>query len=55
MSLEHFAAPSFAAHQTFHPRFGWIKKGYDAAADDPDVFNKQDAPVTLGVGNATPP
>jgi Protein of unknown function (DUF4007) len=37
-------------HQTFHPRFGWIKKGYDAAADDPDVFNRPEAPVTLGVG-----
>ena len=30
MSMELYAVPSFAAHQTFHPRFGWIKKGYDA-------------------------
>lgn len=50
MSLEQFTYPVFAAHQTFHPRFGWIKKGYDAAATDPDVFNKPDSPVTLGVG-----
>jgi hypothetical protein len=50
MSLEQFAIPTFAAHQTFHPRFGWIKKGYDAAVNEPNVFNKQDAPVTLGVG-----
>jgi hypothetical protein len=50
LSLEQYAYPLFAAHQTFHPRFGWIKKGYDAAVDDPDVFNKPDAPVTLGVG-----
>jgi len=50
MSLEQFAVPGFAIHQTFHPRFGWIKKGYDAAADEPNVFNEPDAPVTLGVG-----
>ncbi len=50
MSLEHSATPMFANHQTFHPRFGWIKKGYDAAVSDPDVFNQADAPVVLGVG-----
>ena len=50
MSLERSATPGFAIHQTFHPRFGWIKKGYDAAADDADVFNRPEAPVILGVG-----
>lgn len=50
MNLEQSAFPTFAIHQTFHPRFGWIKKGYDAAAADPDVFNRADAPVILGVG-----
>jgi Protein of unknown function (DUF4007) len=50
MSLEQFALPAFATHQTFHPRFGWIKKGYDNAVEDPDVFNQPDAPVMLGVG-----
>jgi hypothetical protein len=40
----------FANHQTFHPRFGWIKKGYDAAVADPNVFNLKSAPVRLGVG-----
>lgn len=50
MSLEQSAFPTFAIHQTFHPRFGWIKKGYDAAALDPDVFNRPDAPIILGVG-----
>ncbi len=50
MSLEQYALPAFAAHQTFHPRFGWIKKGYDNAVDDPDVFSRPDAPVRLGVG-----
>lgn len=50
MSLEQYALPVFAAHQTFHPRFGWVKKGYDAATEDPDVFNRPEAPVILGVG-----
>jgi hypothetical protein len=50
MSLEQSATPSFANHQTFHPRFGWLKKGFDAAVNDPEVFNRPDAPVILGVG-----
>ncbi len=40
----------FARHETFHPRFGWIKKGYDAALKDPSIFLQDDAPVVLGVG-----
>jgi Protein of unknown function (DUF4007) len=40
----------FARHETFHPRFGWIKKGFDRAAEDPDIFLREDAPVRLGVG-----
>lgn len=50
MSLESNAAPIFAGHQTFHPRFGWLKKGLDACREDPDVFNAPDAPLRLGVG-----
>lgn len=50
MTLEQAATPMFANHQTFHPRFGWIKKGFDAAAADPNIFNEQSAPVELGVG-----
>jgi hypothetical protein len=50
MTLEQAATPTFANHQTFHPRFGWLKKGYDAAALDPNVFNDKAAPVRLGVG-----
>lgn len=50
MTLEQAALAMFANHQTFHPRFGWIKKGYDAANRDPGVFNDQSAPVELGVG-----
>ncbi len=24
----------FARHETFHPRFGWLKKGFDRALAD---------------------
>ncbi len=50
MTLEKAAAPLFANHQTFHPRFGWIKKGYDAANRNPAIFAEPHAPVELGVG-----
>ncbi|WP_088893789.1 DUF4007 family protein [Leptolyngbya ohadii] len=40
----------FARHETFHPRFGWLKKGFDRAAQDPKVFLHDDAPIRLGVG-----
>lgn len=50
MTLEHAAIPMFANHQTFHPRFGWVKKGYEAAQRDPNIFNEKFAPVELGVG-----
>lgn len=41
---------AFARHETFHPRFGWIKKGFDAAANDPEIFSREDAHIQLGVG-----
>ncbi len=40
----------FTRHETFHPRFGWLKKGFDLASADKEVFTKDDAPVVLGVG-----
>lgn len=43
-------ATVFARHETFHPRFGWLKKGFDRAARDPEVFLHKNAPVELGVG-----
>lgn len=46
----HVSQAVFARHNTFHPRFGWLKKGFDAALDDPGVFTRHDAPITLGVG-----
>ena len=40
----------FARHETFHPRFGWLKKGFDRASIDSETFLREDAPVRLGVG-----
>ena len=42
--------PIFARHETFHPRFGWLKKGYDEAVKNSIIFLEDDAAVTLGVG-----
>lgn len=42
--------PEFARHETFHPRYGWLKKGFDAASSDPEIFLRNDATTTLGVG-----
>jgi hypothetical protein len=44
------ATRSFARHETFHPRFGWFRKAYAVAAEDPYAFGREDAPVVLGVG-----
>lgn len=50
MRLDFACLPTFARHETFHPRYGWVKKGYDAAAADPDLFGRDEAVVELGVG-----
>ena len=42
--------PVWARHETFHPRFGWLKKGFDWAEKDSGIFQSEDAPVRLGVG-----
>jgi hypothetical protein len=43
--------PAFARHETFHPRFGWLKKAYDEAnRQGGGNFASADAPVRLGVG-----
>lgn len=44
------AEPAFARHETFHLRFGWLRKGFTAALMDPEVFSKPNATVELGVG-----
>lgn len=40
----------FARHETFHPRYSWIKKGFDEADADEEVFIRPDAHIKLGVG-----
>jgi len=41
---------SFSGHETFPFRYPWLKKGFDAAAEDGGVFSRDDALTTLGVG-----
>ena len=50
MRLTEAAEPTFARHETFHPRYGWFRKAYNFAAEDPRIFTREDAPVRLGVG-----
>lgn len=40
----------FARHETFHPRYNWLKKGFDQASRDSQAFIRKDAHVNLGVG-----
>lgn len=39
-----------ARHESFAPRYGWLKKGFDAVRDDPLVFESPKAIEILGVG-----
>ncbi len=41
---------SFAGHETFVFRYGWLKKAVDEAQKDASVFSAADAMVRLGVG-----
>jgi hypothetical protein len=50
LRLEEACIPTFARHETFHPRYGWLKKAYDGALEDPAVFTHDQATVRLGVG-----
>jgi hypothetical protein len=43
-------SPRFAGHETFTLRYAWLKKAVDAVSEDPQVFTRDDALVTLGVG-----
>jgi len=42
--------PVFARHETFHPRFGWLKKGFDKALENSRIFSEDMASAKLGVG-----
>jgi hypothetical protein len=48
--VEEACEPAFARHETFHPRYGWLKKAYEGALADPVVFTSENATVQLGVG-----
>jgi len=41
---------SFGRHETFPLRFGWLTKGVGAWLRDPEIFEKDEAIVELGVG-----
>jgi hypothetical protein len=41
---------SFARHETFCPRYGWLKKGFEGVRSDSSVFDSPDAIERLGVG-----
>lgn len=44
------AKPTFGGHEKFAFRYGWLKKGFEAAKDDPTIFSQDQALVILGVG-----
>lgn len=48
--IEDGAKPTFGGHEKFVFRHGWLKKGVDALARNPNVFMAEDAIVVLGVG-----
>ena len=50
MRLVDATEPTFARHETFHPRYGWFRKAYSFAAWNPHIFTRDDAPVLIGVG-----
>jgi hypothetical protein len=51
MRLDEACVPTFARHETFHPRLGWFRKAFLAAwKNSGDFFLAEDAPVRLGVG-----
>jgi len=47
---ESLAEGFIARHETFCPRYGWLKKGFDEVAKDPNIFDSDDAIERLGVG-----
>jgi Protein of unknown function (DUF4007) len=40
----------FGRHETFHLRFSWLSKGFQALQRDPLIFDQEEAVVELGVG-----
>lgn len=50
MRLVEAAKPTFARHETFHPRYCWFRKAYSVTERDPQIFTHVNAPVLIGVG-----
>jgi hypothetical protein len=54
--LEKGYRPAFSGHETFPPRYGWLKKGFDAVHTAPDakrakaIFSDESAIARFGVG-----
>ena len=44
------ASLTFAKHETFYIRDGWLRKGIQAIQSDPLIFAKEEAPQILGLG-----
>jgi Protein of unknown function (DUF4007) len=40
----------FGRHETFHLRFSWLSKGFQALQRDASIFEREEAVVELGVG-----
>lgn len=47
---DYIARGGIGRHETFTPRYGWLKKGYDAVLSDKNVFKASDSIERLGVG-----
>ena len=41
---------SFGRHQSFHPRYGWLTRGFLSVCRDPYFFHDDSAGVKIGVG-----
>lgn len=50
VDLEEIKTPSFAGHESFTLRYGWLSKGVQTTLKHPDLFTREDALVLLGVG-----
>jgi len=46
----HIEQGGLGRHETFTPRYGWLKKGYEAAVQDEKFYKAPDAIERLGVG-----
>lgn len=47
--------PGFGRHRGYPPRYGWLRKVYDALLKDPAALRRPDATVVLGVGKSMVP